>query len=207
MSKDRSMPRKDFQLISDLVPNGSSVLDLGCGDGTLLAQIRDGGAGRVCGVELNLKNMSKCVELDLPIIRSDLDHGLECFPDDCFDIIVLSHTLQMVKRPALVLREMLRVARRGIVSVPNFGHWKVRQFLALRGRLPLSPSLPYAWYETPSIHHLTIKDFRDFIAASGGVVEQELPLRSDGANARVLRFLPDLRATSLIAVIARREGL
>ena len=134
--------RRDLARIADLVPRGSRVLDLGCGDGTLLALLRDTREADVHGVELDLANVAECVRRDIPVVQFDIDEGLPDFADGSFDIVVLSQTLQVVRRPALVLREMLRVGKRGIVSFPNFGHWKARAYLTFRGRMPMSRSIP-----------------------------------------------------------------
>lgn len=196
--------RGDLRLISDLVPGGSRVLDLGCGDGVLLAHLRDEKGCFVRGLELKASGISACLGRGISVVQADLDEGLPGYPDASFDIVVLSQTLQVVRRPAFVLREMLRVGRKGIVSFPNFGHWRVRSYLALKGRMPVSRSIPYTWYETPNIHHTTLKDFRDFVAANGGQVELELPLHTIETGARPTRLLPNLLADTEVAVVSRR---
>lgn len=196
--------RGDLRLISDLVPGGSRVLDLGCGDGVLLAHLRDEKGCFVRGLELTASGISACLGRGISVVQADLDEGLPGYPDASFDIVVLSQTLQVVRRPAFVLREMLRVGRKGIVSFPNFGHWRVRSYLALKGRMPVSRSIPYTWYETPNIHHTTLKDFRDFVAANGGQVELELPLHTVETGARPTRLLPNLLADTEVAVVSRR---
>ncbi|HEX9093424.1 MAG TPA: methionine biosynthesis protein MetW, partial [Coriobacteriia bacterium] len=120
---------------------------------------------------------------------------------------VLSQTLQVVRKPVLVLREMLRVGKRGVISFPNFAHWRVRGYLALRGRMPVSRSIPYNWYDTPNIHHTTIKDFRDFVTANGAVVERELPLAATASGGiREVRVLPDLLADSAVFVVRAADS-
>lgn len=195
--------RRDFALIADRIPKGARVLDLGCGDGRLLELVRETRGATVTGVELDLGNIAACITRDIPVIQTDLDAGLADFPDNVFDYVVLSQTLQVVRKPALVVREMLRVGERGIVSFPNFGHWRVRSYLALRGRMPVSRSIPYSWYETPNIHHTTIEDFRKFVSENGGVLAEEIPLRSRGASARTVRVWPNLMADTEIALIER----
>lgn len=198
--------RGDQRLIAELVPEGARVLDLGCGDGVLLERLRDEHGASVRGVELELERVARCVERGLSVIQGDLDGGLPLFADDSFDVVVLSQTMQVVRRPRLVLSEMLRVGHRGVVSFPNFAHWRNRAHLALRGRMPVSPSIPYTWYETPNIHHTTIKDFRDFCADVGAEVEREIPLVSggNGGPGRVVRTWPNLLADSAVFVVGRR---
>ena len=195
--------RRDFALIADRIPRGARVLDLGCGDGRLLELVRTQRAATVTGVELDLGNIAACIGRDIPVIQADLDAGLAGFPNDVFDYVILSQTLQVVRKPALVVREMLRVGKHGIVSFPNFGHWRVRGYLAVRGRMPVSRSIPYPWYETPNIHHTTIEDFRDFVAENGGRIAEEIPLRTSGANARTVRVWPNLLADTEVALIER----
>src|SRR5450759_5561334 len=125
----RELLRADQRFIADLVPRGARVLDLGCGDGALLARLREERGAQVRGVEIDLANIARCVELDVPVYQGDLDEGLADVPDDRFDVVILSQTLQVVKRPRLVLTEMLRVGHRSVVSFPNFGHWKIRAHL------------------------------------------------------------------------------
>lgn len=197
--------RKDQRLIADLVPHGARVLDLGCGDGELLERLRDERGAFVRGVEIDLERVERCIARGLSVIQADLDEGLPAFRDDSFDVVVLSQTMQVVRRPRLVLSEMLRVADRGVVSFPNFAHWRNRAHLALRGRMPVSKAIPYTWYETPNIHHTTIKDFRDFCRDVGAEVEQEVPLVSDahGDKDRTARFWPNLLADSAVFVVRR----
>lgn len=194
--------RRDLARIADLVPLGSRVLDLGCGDGELLQLLRDTRRARVHGIELDLANVAECVRRDIPVVQFDIDQGLADFADGSFDVVVLSQTLQVVRKPALVLREMLRVGRRGIVSFPNFGHWRARAYLTLRGRMPVSRSIPYSWYDTPNIHLTTVKDFREFVAANGGHVELEVPLATARGHQHEVRVWPNLLADTGVAVVA-----
>lgn len=196
------LQRQDLSRIVDLVPQGSRVLDLGCGDGTLLQALRDTRGADVHGVELDLTNVAECVRRDIPVLQFDIDAGLPDFSDGSFDVVVLSQTLQVVRKPALVLREMLRVGKRGIVSFPNFGHWKARAYLTARGRMPMSRSIPYSWYDTPNIHLTTLKDFREFVSANGGHIELELPLAtSRSGRQRAVQFWPNLLADIGVAVV------
>ena len=197
--------RGDERLIAELIPRGARVLDLGCGDGALLARLRDDRDARVRGVEIDLANVAGCVARGLPVIQADIDAGLPFFADGSFDVVVLSQTMQVVKRPRAVLEEMLRVGERCVASFPNFAHWRNRAYLALHGRMPMSRTIPYAWYDTPNIHHTTMRDFRDFCDDVGGVVEREIPLVSDanGRPARVQTLWPELLADSAVFVVTR----
>jgi methionine biosynthesis protein MetW len=158
----------------------------------------------VRGLKIDPDRIATAIARGLSVIQGDLDQGLTVYPDDSFDVAVLAQTLQVVRSPALVLREMLRVADRAVVSFPNFGHWRVRAHLALRGRMPVSRAIPFTWYETPNIHHTTITDFRDFVRAHGGVLETELPLLSRrGDTLRAAHVAPNLRADLAVAVVRR----
>lgn len=199
--------RADLRLITDLVAEGSRVLDLGCSDGALIAHLRDERGCTVRGIELDPTNIAASLSRGLSVVQADIDQGLTGYPDGSFDVVVLSQTLQVIRKPALVLREMLRVGRHGIVSFPNFGYWRVRGYLALKGRMPVSRSIPYSWYDTPNIHHTTLRDFRDFVAENGGEVEREIPLLTENwhrSAIRQVRFAPNLMADTAVAVVRAR---
>jgi homoserine O-acetyltransferase len=156
-----SLPSTDseFALIRQLVPSGARILDLGCGDGTLLSGLTAGTGRPGLGVEINTRRVIETVARGVPVLQLDMDEGLDMLPDGAFDVAVLSRTLQVVRKPADVLREMLRLAKTAIVTFPNFGHWKHRVRLGLLGRMPKSEDLPFEWYNTPNIHLTTLVDF------------------------------------------------
>lgn len=151
--------RADLEIIQDWIPAGSRVLDLGCGNGELLAWLRDHKQVSGYGLEIDPENIAACIERGVNVIEQDLDKGLGNFASNSFDVVVMTQALQAVEHPDLVLKEMLRVGRECIITFPNFGHWRCRWYLASRGRMPVSDFLPYTWYNTPNIHFCTFKDF------------------------------------------------
>ena len=161
----RAEGRWQDRVILEEVLRESSVLDLGCGEGELLSQLIRRLAVRGQGVELDPLAVLKTIDRGVPVLNIDLDQGLVDFADQSFDYVILESTLQTLKNPLAVLREMLRVGRRGIVAFPNFGHWRVRFDLAVRGRMPVTPELPYGWHDTPNIHLFTLADFLDWCLA------------------------------------------
>jgi methionine biosynthesis protein MetW len=181
------------------IPPGSSVLDLGCGGGQLLATLRDRRRVRGQGIELSAEGVAQCIERGVPVIQADLDEGLDAFPDGGFEYAILEETLQTLHRPTRVLAGMLRVARQGIVSFPNFAHWRVRMDLTVRGRMPVTAWLPHAWHDTPNIHLLTLQDFLDW-AGQNGIAVHEAAVLSEG----IVRPLADgdnLRAEEVALVV------
>jgi methionine biosynthesis protein MetW len=179
VSAVRTTLRPDLALIAEHVAQGTRVLDVGCGDGALAAALRDHRGCNVHGMEIDPANVAECVEKGLSVIQGDADKDLAFYPDAAFEYAILSQTLQTTMRPDRVLEELLRVGRRAFVSFPNFAHWRVRASLLWRGRMPVTRLLPVAWYETPNIHHLTIADFRSFVAERRIKVEQAWYLRGD----------------------------
>ncbi len=165
--------RPDLAVIAEHVAPGSRVLDVGCGDGALMAALRDQRHVDARGMELDAHNVAECVARGLSVIQGDADTDLAYYPDAVFDYAILSQTLQTTRRPDKVLGELLRVGRRAFVSFPNFGHWRVRLSLLWNGRMPVTRSLPVSWYATENIHHLTVADFRARV--------EELGVKVDGA--------------------------
>ena len=151
--------RVDLVVIADMVKRGSRVLDVGSGDGELLRLLSEtrGVYGR--GIEISREGVNRCVAKGLAVIQGDADIDLADYPDDAFDYVILSQTLQATRRPRWVLEQMLRIGRNAVVSFPNFGHWKIRLEILVRGRMPITENLPENWYETPNIHFCTIRDF------------------------------------------------
>ncbi len=155
--------RPDLQVIADNIAPGSRVLDIGCGDGALMAALRDEKDCDARGLEIDAGNVAAAVAKGLSVVQGDADTDLGAYPDDSFDYAVLSQTLQTTHQPNRVVRELLRIGQQGFVSFPNFAHWRVRMSLLFGGRMPVTRMLPETWYNTPNIHHVTIDDFRALV--------------------------------------------
>lgn len=196
MTKKR---RIDLHLIASLVRPGSSVLDLGCGDGELMELlVRERGA-TARGVEIREEAVYDAIARGLSVHHGDIDEGLEDYPDGAFDYVILSQTLQAVRKPRLLLKEILRVGRQGIVSFPNFAHWSARLDLGLRGRMPVTSDLPYEWYDTPNIHLTTIRDFGRLCQRDGIDLVDAIYLSGD----RHVTTLPNLFARTGLFLVKR----
>jgi methionine biosynthesis protein MetW len=174
--------------IVEWVAQGARVLDLGCGDGALLRRLWEEKRAPGYGVEIDDAHVLECIRNDVNVLQMDLEDGLAAFADRSFDCVILSETLQAIHRQEPLLREMLRVGREAIVSFPNFGYWKLRLQIALGGRMPVSPELPYAWYETPNVHHCTLADFEALAARLGLRILERLAL----TGGRAVRVAPNL---------------
>ena len=182
--------RPDFDVISSWVPLGAHVLDLGCGDGSLLDKLRHERQVTGYGVELKDSNVQACVSKGLNVLQQDLEQGLTWFDDNSFDVAILSLTLQAVHKTEDMLREIARVGKTAVVSVPNFGYWPHR-LAVLRGRMPVSKTLPYEWYNTPNVRVLTIPDFVQLAHDVGARVVEQVVLRDN----KVIEFMPNLRGS------------
>ena len=154
--------KKEFQIISELIENNTRVLDVGCGDGTLMKFLKDNKNVDTRGLEISKENVQNCISKGLSIIEGNAEKDLHQFPDLSFDYVVLSQTLQAFYDPEKVIEDLLRVAKKAIVTIPNFGYWKVRIHLLLKGTMPVTDALPNEWYSTPNIHMCSIKDFYNF---------------------------------------------
>jgi methionine biosynthesis protein MetW len=183
--------RPDFDAIAAVVAPRTSVLDLGCGDGLLLKFLSVSRGVTGYGIEIADENVLACVKNDVNVIQSDLERGLQGFDAGSFDYVILSQTLQAMRRTEAIVLEMLRVGRQGIVTFPNFGHWRSRWQVAFGGQMPVSPALPYQWYDTPNVHLCTIRDFEQFCADHAIRVLERIVLH-DG---RSVSWLPNLRGS------------
>ncbi len=192
--------RPDFAAIAAWIPQGSSVLDLGCGDGSLLRYLREARNVRGYGVEINDADIAACIANNVNVIQNDLDAGLADFESNSFDFVILSQTLQATRHTEALLQEILRVGREGIVSFPNFGYWKNRLQILL-GNMPVSDVLPYQWYDTPNVHLCTLDDFED-LCATHDVRILGRHVMSEGNDVYVM---PNLRGSMAVYRIQRAE--
>jgi len=183
----RAMERADFRAIAHWIKPAARVLDLGCGDGTLLRYLADERETIGYGVEIDDDGILACVNNGVNVIQGDLERGLSGFADGSFDYVILSQTLQAVRSSERVVREMLRVGREGVVTFPNFGYWPNR-LQVMRGKMPLSDNLPYAWFDTPNIHLCTITDFENFCRTHGVRILERIVMR----NGKKVSVLPNV---------------
>jgi len=188
MSTPELAGRSDFAVISEIVQPKSRVLDLGCGEGELLAWLAKSKGVDARGVELSGAKVQRAIARGVSVFQCDIDQALADYPDQAFDYVILSQTLQETLKPRHVLHEMLRVGRRAIVAFPNFGHWSVRLSMLWSGRAPRTKLFPYEWYESPNIHFLTVQDFEELAKAEGLVVERRYHL----SGTRIVKLFPNL---------------
>jgi len=203
MNSSHDLIRYDLQLIASWIEPGSRVLDLGCGEGDLLQHLiaRKGVTG--AGIEHNEEKVARCIEKGLSVLQGDISQEVLDYPDNAFDYVILSQTLQQVYEPAALIRSMLRIGRKGIVSFPNFSHWDIRRQVFFTGFAPVSRQLPFQWYNTPNIRVITLKDFRSFIHGVGLRILREAAINthSQDRHGTIVRLLPNLRATYGIFLI------
>ncbi len=193
--------RVDYELIESLIRPNTAVLDVGCGDGELLARLITDKNVTGKGIELTQELVLDCVIRGLPTIQRNVEHGLESYTDKSFDYVVLSQTLQTVKNPEKVFSELLRIGKKVIVSFPNFAHWRCRVQLLLRGKAPVTGQLPFSWHDSPNIHFLSLKDFDEFCQRLKVLVEKRIPLIKTSVSP--VRFAPNLFAEQVIYVTSK----
>ena len=190
--------RADLAIIARNVREGARVLDVGCGDGVLMAALRDHKGADARGLEIDAGNVSSAVARGLAVVQGDADRDLADYPDNSFDYAILSQTLQTTHRPDIVLDHLLRIGREAFVSFPNFAYWRVRGSLLAGGRMPVTPHMPALWYETPNIHHTTIDDFRAFLQNREVQIEGEWFLSGNKPRRRAMANLMAEHAVFLL---------
>ena len=198
--------RTDLALISEWIAPGKRVLDLGCGDGTLLAHLRAYKRVKGYGLEIDGRHVVQCIAQGINVVQRDLDAGLADFDSQFFDYVIMTQTLQAVHYPERILSEMLRVGREGIVTFPNFGHWKPRLYLGFGGRMPMSRALPNEWYNTPNIHLCTLKDFEKLCSGKSIDVRERAVVDIAHRKGIAMRWWPNLFGEIAIYRLRRRTA-
>ena len=171
--------KQEFKIISDLIKKNTRVLDVGCGDGILMEYLKDNKEIDIRGIEISKDNVQKCLSKGLTVIEGDAEKDLLQFPNGSFDFVILSQTLQAFLKPEIVIKELLRVGKKAIVTIPNFGFWKVRLHLLIKGTMPITKNLPDEWYNTPNLHMCTIKDFYNFCENRKIKLDKSLALHNE----------------------------
>ena len=171
--------KQEFKIISDLIEKNTRVLDVGCGDGILMEYLKYNKEIDIRGIEISKDNVQKCLSKGLTVIEGDAEKDLLQFPDSSFDFVILSQTLQAFLNPEIVIKELLRVGKKAIVTIPNFGFWKVRLHLLIKGTMPITKNLPDEWYNTPNLHMCTVKDFYNFCENRKIKLDKSLALHNE----------------------------
>ena len=171
--------KQEFKIISNLINKNTRVLDVGCGDGTLMEYLKNSRKIDIRGIEISKNNVQKCLSKGLTVIEGDAEKDLLQFPDGSFDFVILSQTLQAFLTPEIVIKELLRVGKKAVVTIPNFGFWKIRLHLLLNGTMPITKNLPDEWYNTPNLHMCTLKDFYNFCENRNIKLDQSIALKNE----------------------------
>ena len=198
--------RPDLAAIAEMIPDGARVLDVGCGDGALLEYLVRTKRVDGRGIELSQQNVNACVARGLAVIQGDADTDLVEYPAQVFDFVILGQTIQATEKPSQVLEQLLRIGRHVVISLPNFGHWRVRLALLALGRMPQTKALDYSWYDTPNIHLCTLADFVDLARKHGAAIDRALTLKGDqvSGDIRPGAWGPNLLAQGAIFLLRRR---
>ena len=205
MKTEKKKMRFDLQIIASWIEPGSKVLDLGCGEGELLYFLKKDKQIEGTGIERVESKVARCIEKSLPVIQGDINEEIIDYQDNTFDYVILSQTLQQVYEPSKLIQALLRIGKRGIVSFPNFSHWKVRLQLLVTGYAPITKQLPYEWFDTPNIRVITIKDFRKYSKEIGFKIIKEVAIntQSHDRSGGIITFIPTLFATYGIFLIGK----
>jgi methionine biosynthesis protein MetW len=197
--------RYDLSIIASWIEPGSRVLELGCGEGDLLHWLKKEKAVKERGIEIQESKVEKCIEKGISVLQGDINEEIEDYPDNTFDYAICSQTLQQVFEPRGLIHSMMRVAKKGVVSFPNFGHYRVRMQLALTGRAPVTKELPYSWHDTPNIRVLSLLDFKKFTEDAGVKIFKQAAINTKGnqRQGRRITVLPNLLATYGIFLIGK----
>ena len=197
--------RFDLQLIASWIEPGARILDLGCGTGDIIYHLREKNDAKGIGIEHDEVKVTHCIEKGLSVLQGDINEEVLDYPDNAFDYVILSQTLQQVYEPLTLIHSILRIGNKGIVSFPNFSHWKIRLQLLLSGYAPITRQLPYQWYDTPNIRVITLKDFRKFIKDNSFKMIKEVGINTNSKDksGSVIRILPNLFATFGIFMIGK----
>ena len=206
MNSNSHSIRQDFKIISDWVKPESEVLDLGCANGSLLRYLQDTKQVHGYGLEREAEKIANCINNNINVIQMNLNDGLPSFANKSFDYVVLSLTLQSIKRASTLIDEMLRVGEEAIVSFPNFGHWSIRFQLAFGGKMPVSKRLPYEWYDTPNIRLCTVHDFESFCTNKGIKILESRVLNSQYETTQLQTLLPNLFGSIAIYRISKNQN-
>jgi methionine biosynthesis protein MetW len=205
MKSENGIIRFDLKIIASWIEPGSKVLDLGCGEGDLLYFLKKHKQVEGAGIERAEAKMAQCIEKGLSVLQGDINQEILDYPDNTFDYVIVSQTLQQVYEPDSLIQSLLRIGKKGIVSFPNFSHWRVRLQLLGSGYAPITRQLPYEWYDTPNIRVITLKDFRKFSKEVGFKILKEVAINTNSydRHGNIVKFLPNLRATYGIFLIGK----
>ena len=197
--------RPDLEIIQQWIEPGSNVLDLGCGDGSLLHYLKTDKNVRGIGLEIDEDNIEQCLKNGINVIEQNLDQGLTNFQSNSFDTVLLTQTLQALNKPVELIEEMLRIGTKGIVTFPNFGNWKSRFYLSTKGRMPVSRFMPHAWYNTPNIHFCTVKDFDALCRERNIIILARTVVDLEHQGSWYMKALPNLLGEIAIYHITREK--
>ena len=200
--------RYDLRVVASWIHPGARVLGLGCGEGGLLYYLKTNKAVTCTGIEIDENRVARCIERGLTVLQGDINEEVQDYPNDTFDYVILTQTLQQIYEPAELIRSMLRIGKRAVVSFPNFSHWKIRTQLLLKGVAPVSRQLPYQWHNTPNIRVITIKDFRCYAGEVGFKILKEVAINTNNhdRSGRIITLLPNLRASYGIFLIGKESA-